>query len=724
MAESSPAIAASPGSSRPSPARVCRTFQHVDKLKRKLSLIAPADTRSHRSSPERCGLSAGGSIGACAVAGRSVDEFAFEEPHAGDDDEADVFAFEPHAEPVRDEFAFVPSDSEDDDDDERAVPVWPSRPPARDGQRAAAWPRAGASRSAHASPANSTLNSGAVSSPAAARGGRAESDDVAAGKSARPPPSTREPSAGASGCQSGCRSGPCTPSRAASSASPSPRRAHAPSALAKQPSPLSARQGAQRISPSARCTPPGARPAADGGGGGVAPAKTAAELAAERALPPATTQLLAVLSHCVSADVWHADEAEISSDESDASGAPQRPHDVGAGLAEGQRAASPPGRRAHTARVRTNKCALAEVAPHVRAALLRSPAAGGCCVLAAVELLLEQGADVDAVDADRNFPLYLACHLPAEPDALAVSRTLLRRRAHPNERRRGLTPLNYALRRGHAELARVLLQHGGYPLRWTDAPQAAPAVRRGGSANGANGGASGARGRLSSPLLRSFAQARGFWPLALSTMLRLLNEAVDEGAVPVVEGLLIHGCPPNEKDAHGRTPLFRAVAVQQRPQLVLALLRGGAHAETRDGFGTHVLAAPIIRNDAPTVRALLKYRADPLADEEGVRLDQFAAHYSTSSAVQLLLSRCAAHALALRAAPARAGAPAEARAGRQAGGGPQFAVSRAGAAALGASPVAARARGACAASMRQTPALPPPPGLEGEDQSVFEFDFE
>jgi len=407
----------------------------------------------------------------------------------------------------------------------------------------------------------------------------------------------------------------------------------------------------------------GRSPGKEPGESGRSPGRSNSQV---RVAPPATIQLLAVLGHAVrDASVVNADEAEISSDDDDDEE-----------LAERHR---PPAHR------RTASCDLHEVEPAVRAALGGAFLGGslGGSPEAAVELLLELGADVDALDADRNCPLYLAVHLPAEAHALEVSRKLLNRSAHANERRRGLTPLNYAMRRGHAQLVKLLLAHGGYALRWADEPppHLKDLKRRAGPGPGvlAIGGNGGKKAAivLSCPTLCTFSKANAFWPLALKAMLDRLNEAVSEGSVVVIEGLLAHGCPSDERDAYGRTPLFRAVARQQRPAVLGALLRGGAQPDVRDSCGTHILAAPIIRNDSNTVRVLLKFRADPLAEEEGVRLDAFATQVrvrethpshlriylqssssssidcrtkgnSTSSAVHALLARCTAYALAER----------------------------------------------------------------------------
>ncbi|KAG8463992.1 hypothetical protein KFE25_000160 [Diacronema lutheri] len=736
------------GSSHVSPATGVapfRTFVHLDRLKRKLSLVAPVE-RGDSSLASRAAAEP-----RCAA----DDVFAFEP-----DARADAFGAaeslglsQPTDDGEYDEFAF---DAHDLDCAARVPARRPAAERVRDAPRGAAWLCAGGALNARASPASSSFRSGALSSPVPLAAS-ADASDIG-DDARRAPRACGALAAGASPASGAAQSTPASSPRVggegwgARTAQPSlfgstacspskPHRAREHAERARAPASPSSPHAVRPLRTLAACDAPA--PARAPSAGARAPPHSAppAALAAaavdeaserERAYPPATHQLLAVLAHCVTAAISHADEAEVSSDSED---------EGRAGGDEAKNGARH--RRCGSAErpARAGKCALADVHDDARRAILTgAPGA----VPSAVALLLEQGADVDAIDADRNSPLYLACHLAAPADALAVSRMLVRRRAHPNPRRRGLTPLNYALRRGHAALARLLLEAGAYPLRWIDERAAsappAPAAARPRAAAAASAPAAPC-GRPSCPQLSVFARAHGFWPEALCAMLCRLDAAVDEGSVPIVEGLLMHGCPPNERDAHGRTPLFRAVSAQQRLPLVLALLGGGAHAETRDACGTHVLAAPIIRNDAQTVRALLKYRADPLADEAGVRIDQFALQNSTSPAVQALLARCAAHALGSRAhgegarehagsqrrAPSGALGAAPARAQRCHGSGVNGVVnSTSQSASPSPSPPRVGASIGVASSLAARrpappPPLPPLPAVD-DDPSVFDFD--
>jgi len=240
---------------------------------------------------------------------------------------------------------------------------------------------------------------------------------------------------------------------------------------------------------------------------------------------------------------------------------------------------------------------------------------------------LEAGAHPDALDADGNFALYLAVHLRCAREALACAAHLLRHGADPNQRRRGRTALNFAVEREQPQMVRMLLDHGAFPLRRV-ADGAAP---------------KGAAPQLGLTVA-AFAHAHGFADAARAALQARLTEAVASGDAVAIDGILDGGCPANVRDSQGRTPLIRAVQERAPLAVVTALLQGGAAADARDTSGTHVLAVPIIRNDAPLVRALLKYRADPLAKEDGVRMDVFAQRNSTNKEVQRLLARCATHA--------------------------------------------------------------------------------
>ncbi len=72
-------------------------------------------------------------------------------------------------------------------------------------------------------------------------------------------------------------------------------------------------------------------------------------------------------------------------------------------------------------------------------------------------LLIERGADVDALAGYRRTALHFASYR----DAAAVARTLLEHGADPNPvDRHGKTPLHYAADAGNADLVRLLLDHG------------------------------------------------------------------------------------------------------------------------------------------------------------------------------------------------------------------------------------------------------------------------
>ena len=110
---------------------------------------------------------------------------------------------------------------------------------------------------------------------------------------------------------------------------------------------------------------------------------------------------------------------------------------------------------------------------------LRSASGGGLMPLhqaavtaqgAMCELLLDRGAQVDALDDDQNTPL----HYAAASGSTAVVKALLRGGAQVDlEQAQGLTPAHWAAHKGHADVLGVLLAYGA-PVNATAEEGATP----------------------------------------------------------------------------------------------------------------------------------------------------------------------------------------------------------------------------------------------------------
>jgi ankyrin repeat protein len=83
--------------------------------------------------------------------------------------------------------------------------------------------------------------------------------------------------------------------------------------------------------------------------------------------------------------------------------------------------------------------------------------------LAAAKLLLERGADVNAIDHRGYTPLIFAAHY--DGDAVELVRLLLSRGADIDAKAEGETALSLAARRGETEVTRVLRAAGSRGLR-------------------------------------------------------------------------------------------------------------------------------------------------------------------------------------------------------------------------------------------------------------------
>ncbi len=74
------------------------------------------------------------------------------------------------------------------------------------------------------------------------------------------------------------------------------------------------------------------------------------------------------------------------------------------------------------------------------------------------------------------------------------------------------------------------------------------------------------------------------------------------------------GADPNARDVGGRTPLHRAAAISQTPEIITALVNAGADLNARDGDGLTPLHLAALFSQTPeVVTALVNAGADPNA---------------------------------------------------------------------------------------------------------------
>lgn len=161
--------------------------------------------------------------------------------------------------------------------------------------------------------------------------------------------------------------------------------------------------------------------------------------------------------------------------------------------------------------------------------------------LAAVEVLVERGADVDARTRAGVTPLFVA----VRANRYEIARYLLERGATPDAAGEAGPPLVEAVARGTPEMVRLLVQRGANP-GVTDATGSTP-----------------------------------------------LHTAVASGRIELVRILLDGGAPANAADHAGNTPLHVLAAKNGRAgglEIARLLLERGARADMRDNEGRTPLA--------------------------------------------------------------------------------------------------------------------------------------
>lgn len=254
---------------------------------------------------------------------------------------------------------------------------------------------------------------------------------------------------------------------------------------------------------------------------------------------------------------------------------------------------------------------------------LRAAATAANC-LENVELLLQAGADVNAADQNGSTPLLCA----AQHENAKIIEMLLNAKADPNAKTKaGETSLDLALKNRQGEIVRLLRKSGAVPLSIPDEELKAAAANK--------------------DLLRlqMLIYAGGDVNIRGGLSGELLNAAIDQHALSETVKLLIKaGADPNVPDAHGLTPLSRAIQYRNE-QIVDILIEAGARVNAGNNRSTTLLDACGMEGINPEiVRSLLRAGASVRSkDSDGLNAVQLAARKGNEDVIRLLKNAHADH---------------------------------------------------------------------------------
>ncbi|HEV8717725.1 MAG TPA: ankyrin repeat domain-containing protein, partial [Candidatus Binatia bacterium] len=223
--------------------------------------------------------------------------------------------------------------------------------------------------------------------------------------------------------------------------------------------------------------------------------------------------------------------------------------------------------------------------------------------LQAVELLLVQGADVNAKSPyNDQTPLHVAAGI-GNPE---VVKLLLAHGAEVDARENYTftpfdydsylqTPLHIAAVAGRREVIEILLAHKADINARIQVQENKYRIT------------SGAWGDVYNPL-SDLGNLKDITPLHLAAYM---------GHRDVVEVLLSHGAEKEAKDSHGRTPLHFTSFWDHTVEAAERLLVHGSEADAREETGATPLHLAVIKSHKPVVKLLLDYGADVNAKDKG-----------------------------------------------------------------------------------------------------------
>ncbi|KAL0929893.1 ankyrin repeat and protein kinase domain-containing protein [Colletotrichum truncatum] len=191
--------------------------------------------------------------------------------------------------------------------------------------------------------------------------------------------------------------------------------------------------------------------------------------------------------------------------------------------------------------------------------------------VAAVEVLLSNGADVEATAPNDRRPL----HMAVDERSSDIVQLLLSHNTVPDAKAQGLAPLHSALLHADVDITRLLLEFGADIKAWTDDGREPLFL----AVDGGNAS-------IVKLLLDSRADPNTIYTECPRTALHL---ACDRGNPGIVKTLLEYGANANALiDANEGTPLFYAVA-SGSTETVKLLLQGGAKTHIWRSDGQSVL---------------------------------------------------------------------------------------------------------------------------------------
>jgi ankyrin len=251
----------------------------------------------------------------------------------------------------------------------------------------------------------------------------------------------------------------------------------------------------------------------------------------------------------------------------------------------------------------------------------------------AVRLILECGADVEALDDDHSTPL----HVASRYGSVKAVRLLLEHRAYIEALdNRGSAPLHIASERGHGKAACQLLEHGAniHALNKEDQTPLKLLL-------GSLWGSGFSHHHIN--LIRLFLRHGENVDSVDENSSTMLHAALYWGSLELIQLLLEHGANINAQDKNGQTPLHRTlidIPDDGRDQFfdpIRYFLDHGADVDALDNDQSTPLHVASQYGSVKATRILLEHGASPhLKNHEGKTALQVASMAGHEEIMQLL----------------------------------------------------------------------------------------